>query len=87
MSALGPAGSALTADAAMPQYLRDIYQYRENLYREMGFGDCMLEPRAALVYVLEGGTVSAGKFPVDPLHAATPEGQAALGKSADTRLS
>ncbi len=81
MSALGPPACKLTGDADMQRYLNAIYRYREDLYRELGYGDCMLELRAALVYVLEGGTPAPGNLPIDPLHAATPVGQAALAQS------
>jgi Fe-S-cluster containining protein len=86
MSALGPSACTLSADTELQQYLRAINQYRETLYQDMSFGDCMLELRAALVYVLEGGAASANNFPIDPMHAASPEGQDALRKSAGSAL-
>lgn len=67
----------------MQQYLCAIREYRASLYQYMSFGDCMLELRAALVYILKGGVALSDSFPIDPLHAAAYEGKSALRKSTD----
>lgn len=84
MSALAPDGLALTADTEMRNYLKAIHVSREELYREMSFGDCMLELRSALVVVLDGG-VAPNQVPVDTLHASDPAIKQALEQSPNVR--